>query len=109
MIRLSGDHVVLARKGREREFSRDAVAAVFRDGKQLVLLGHDGGELARQECDLSAGRVVDAFTRHGYAWVAPTRTRMRSGAGSRALRPAGGCERSPQGPPGVVGEEGARR
>ncbi|WP_405615705.1 hypothetical protein [Streptomyces sp. NBC_00076] len=69
VIRLSGDRVVLTRKGREREFSRDAVAAVFRDGKHLVLLGHDEGELARQECDLSAGRVSGAFTRHGYVWV----------------------------------------
>ncbi|MEU7278551.1 hypothetical protein AB0A69_07140 [Streptomyces sp. NPDC045431] len=68
-MRLSDERVVLTREGRAREFSRDAVAAVFRDGKQLVLLGHDGGELARQECDLDVGRVADAFTEHGYAWA----------------------------------------
>ncbi|UNO42766.1 hypothetical protein [Streptomyces sp. MST-110588] len=69
VTRLSDEHVVFLRKGREREFSRDAVAAVFRDGKQLVLLGHDGGELTRQECGLDVGRVADAFAGHGYVWV----------------------------------------
>ncbi len=69
VVRLSDDRVVLTSKGREREFPRDAVAAVFRDGKQLVLLGRDGGELARQECDLDAARVADAFTEHGYVWA----------------------------------------
>ncbi|MEU0007957.1 hypothetical protein ABZ079_27685 [Streptomyces sp. NPDC006314] len=69
VIRLSDDRVVLTRKGRAQEFSRDTIAAVFRDGKQLVLLGHDGGELTRQECDLSVGRVADAFTEHGYVWA----------------------------------------
>ncbi|WP_229858979.1 YqeB family protein [Streptomyces poonensis] len=68
-IRLSDDRVVLTSKGRERTFSHDAVATVFRDGGRLVLLGHDGGELTRQECDLNADRVADAFTGHGYAWA----------------------------------------
>ncbi|MCZ9346440.1 hypothetical protein NGM37_52905 [Streptomyces sp. TRM76130] len=69
VIRLSGECVVLESRGREREFRRDVVATVFRDGKQLVLLGHDGGELTRQECDLEVGRVADAFTEYGYAWA----------------------------------------
>ncbi|MET7293366.1 hypothetical protein ABZS79_14735 [Streptomyces griseoloalbus] len=69
MICLSDDRVVLTRKGREQEYPHDAIARVFRDGKQLVLLGHDGGELTRQECDLDVGRVADAFTEHRYAWA----------------------------------------
>ncbi|MFH9660221.1 hypothetical protein ACH4NF_19290 [Streptomyces sp. NPDC017248] len=69
VVRLSGERVVLTSRGREREFPCDVIAAVFRDGKQLVLLGHDGGELTRQECDLNTGRVADAFTEHGYAWA----------------------------------------
>ncbi|MEV0689692.1 hypothetical protein [Streptomyces sp. NPDC050388] len=69
VVRLSDERVALTRKGREQEFPRDAVATVFRDGKQLVLLGQDGGELTRQECDLDTGRVADAFTEHGYAWA----------------------------------------
>ncbi|MGP3735157.1 YqeB family protein [Streptomyces sp. GDS52] len=69
VVRLSDDRVALTRKGRQQDFPRDAVATVFRDGKQLVLLGHDGGELTRQECDLDTGRLADAFTEHGYAWA----------------------------------------
>ncbi|MFM9578150.1 YqeB family protein [Streptomyces caniscabiei] len=69
VIRLSDDRAVLTSKGRAQEFSRDVIAAVFRDGKQLVLLGHDSGELTRQECDLDVGRVADAFTEHGYVWA----------------------------------------
>ncbi|WGD42284.1 YqeB family protein [Streptomyces cathayae] len=69
VVRLSDERVALTRKGREQEFPRDAVATVFRDGGQLVLLGHGGGELTRQECDLDTGRVADAFTEHGYAWA----------------------------------------
>lgn len=69
VIRLSDDRVVLTRKGRTQDFPRDAIAAVFRDGTRLVLLGHDGGELTRQECDLDVGRVADAFTEHGHMWA----------------------------------------
>ncbi|WP_262402770.1 hypothetical protein [Actinomadura sp. CNU-125] len=34
-----------------------------------MLLGHAGGELYRQECDLSFRRVAEAFTEHGYLWA----------------------------------------
>lgn len=68
-IRLSDDRVVLTRKGREQEFTHDAVAAAFLDGDELVLLGTDGGELAREECDAVADEVPDAFTEHGYVWA----------------------------------------
>lgn len=68
-IRLSDDRVALTHKGREQEFARDAIATAFRDGKQLVLIGHDGGELTRQECDLDVDRVAGAFTDHGYPWA----------------------------------------
>lgn len=67
-IRLSDERVVLVHAGREQEFTRDAVAAAFPDGDQLVLLGADGGELARQDCDLEADEVAAAFTQHGYSW-----------------------------------------
>ncbi len=68
-LRLSDDRVVLMSRGREHTFRRDAVATVFRDGKHLVLLGHDGGELTRQDCALNAAHVTDAFTAHGYPWA----------------------------------------
>ena len=69
VIRLSDESVVLSRKGRDQETRVDAIATVCRDGKYLVLLGHDGGELSRELCELDAGRVADAFTDHGYPWA----------------------------------------
>ncbi|WP_407547851.1 hypothetical protein QOM21_02545 [Streptomyces sp. Pv4-95] len=69
VVRLSDESVVLGRKGRDQELPHDAVATVCRDGKYLVLLGHDGGELSRELCELDAGRVAEAFTGHGYAWA----------------------------------------
>ncbi|MFI9045987.1 hypothetical protein [Streptomyces sp. NPDC053427] len=69
VIRLTDERVVLRRKGRDREFPHEAIATACRDGKYLVLLGHNGGELTREECDLEAGRVAGAFSEHGYAWA----------------------------------------
>ncbi|MEV5125127.1 hypothetical protein AB0K49_20430 [Streptomyces decoyicus] len=70
VIRLTDECVVLSRKGRNQTFRRDAIATACRDGKHLVLLGHDGGELAREECEVDCGRLAEAFTEHGYAWAA---------------------------------------
>jgi len=68
-IRLTDQHVLLTSRGRELEFPHDSVDTVFRDGRQLVLLGHNGGELARQECGLGFRRVADAFTAYDYTWA----------------------------------------
>lgn len=68
-IRMSDDRVMLTRKGREHSFARAEIASAFRDGTYLVLLGHGGGELVREKCDLDFGRVADAFTAHGHAWA----------------------------------------
>ncbi|MFU8870351.1 hypothetical protein [Micromonospora sp. SL4-19] len=61
--------VRLHRDGRGRDVARAAVAGVFLDGKALVLLGADGGELAREKSDLSGGRLREAFTGQGWPWV----------------------------------------
>ena len=43
---------------------------MFLDGKQLVLLGHETDELAREGGDLpDAERLEAAFRAHGYPWV----------------------------------------
>ncbi|MEJ8646767.1 hypothetical protein WKI65_01455 [Streptomyces sp. MS1.AVA.3] len=70
VIRLTDDCVVLTRKGRSQTFRHDIVTTACRDGKHLVLLGHDGRELAREECEVDGGRLAHAFTEHGYAWAA---------------------------------------
>ncbi|WP_199821569.1 YqeB family protein [Streptomyces rimosus] len=51
-----------------RTVPRAATAAVFKDGKSLVLLGHDTTELARLRGDFDAERFAAAFRRHGYPW-----------------------------------------
>ncbi|WP_327222739.1 hypothetical protein OG229_00885 [Streptomyces platensis] len=66
---VSVERITLTRKGKGQEFARDRIVQAFLDGKQLVLLGDDEGELAREACDLDAQRVADAFRAHGYAWV----------------------------------------
>lgn len=51
-----------------RTVPRAATAAVFQDGKNLVLLGHDSAELARLHGDFDVDRFAAAFERHGYPW-----------------------------------------
>jgi hypothetical protein len=65
------DHRVRLRRGdADRRLERTAIADVFLDGKDLVLLGHDSNELARERTDRPAARLADAFTLHGYPWRA---------------------------------------
>ncbi len=51
------------------ELARRDVRAVFVDGKRLVLLGADGGELAGEKSDLPAGRLAAAFRSQGWPWT----------------------------------------
>jgi hypothetical protein len=67
-VTVAVDQVTLARRGSVRRFARDSVSAVFRDGKRLVLLGPDTEELAREQCDLNADRLRDAFVAHDFPW-----------------------------------------
>ncbi|SBT55022.1 YqeB family protein [Micromonospora narathiwatensis] len=60
--------VRLHRDGHGRDIARAAVAGVFLDGKALVLLDADGGELARERSDLDHGKLRSAFTGQGWPW-----------------------------------------
>ncbi|WAU79049.1 hypothetical protein O1Q96_04350 [Streptomyces sp. Qhu-G9] len=77
-VRVSDSRVVLAVRDAEQEFARDGITLVHRDGKQLVLLGPDGEELAREKSGLSWRGLADAFTAHGYRW-ADRPQRLRAG------------------------------
>ncbi|GGX47850.1 YqeB family protein [Streptomyces chartreusis] len=68
-VRVSADRVVLGIRDSSQEFARDQVGLVVRDGKQLVLLGPDGMEIAREECGLPWARLAEAFAAHGYRWA----------------------------------------
>ncbi|RIV36805.1 YqeB family protein [Micromonospora radicis] len=61
--------VRLRRGGAEREFGRSQTRVVFVDGKDLVLLGVDEDELVRQQSDLPAGQLAEAFRAHGWPWA----------------------------------------
>ncbi|MEV4415338.1 hypothetical protein [Catellatospora sp. NPDC049609] len=63
------DAVVLARvDAPTRTVARADAAAVFTDGKALVVQGPDGREHAREVSDLRPADLRAAFTAHGYPW-----------------------------------------
>ncbi|KJK34201.1 hypothetical protein UK15_37135 [Streptomyces variegatus] len=62
-------HVTLTIRDSDQEFAREEISVFFRDGKQLVLLGPDSLELAREHCGLNWQRLADALTEHGYTWA----------------------------------------
>ncbi|MEU3488683.1 YqeB family protein [Streptomyces massasporeus] len=68
-VRVAGTHVTLTIRDSAQEFGREEIAVFFRDGKQLVLLGPDGLELAREHCGLNWQRLADVLTAHGHTWA----------------------------------------
>ncbi|MET7601504.1 hypothetical protein ABZS96_03020 [Streptomyces avermitilis] len=66
---ISDSRVVLTIRDTSQEFTHDEIALVFRDGKQLVLLGPNGLEIAREDCGLPWRRLADVFAAHGYRWA----------------------------------------
>ncbi|NUK79733.1 hypothetical protein HRW23_20490 [Streptomyces lunaelactis] len=68
-VTVAADSVTLTRKGQSWQVPGSGIALVFMDDKQFVLLGHDGGELAREKCDVDSKRVAAAAKGHGYAWA----------------------------------------
>ena len=69
-VAVAHDRVSLKRGESSRSIERAAVDAVFLDGKQLVLLGRSGEELAREASDLGSDRLRAAFVAQGYPWLA---------------------------------------
>lgn len=67
-VAVGPDGVTLTRDGASRVIGRGDVAAVFADGKELVLAGRSGEELARERSDLATDRLAAAFTEQGYPW-----------------------------------------
>ncbi|MCP3775509.1 DUF308 domain-containing protein [Paenibacillus sp. MZ04-78.2] len=65
---VSGEMIRLEKDGGGQELSFENISMVFLDGKQLVLLGHAGQELAREKYEWASERIVSALTAHGYSW-----------------------------------------
>ncbi|RIQ20531.1 YqeB family protein [Jiangella rhizosphaerae] len=92
--------VTLTRDGTTRTIARGDVTAVFADGKELVLTGRSGAELAREKSDLATARLAAAFTGQGYPWRAdgdPHRGEYRRVVGTDRS-PNGASEASPHEP-----------
>jgi len=68
-VTITADDVRFNRGDKAKSVKRASVDAAFLDRKQLVLLGHDGEELAREATDLDAGQFDGAFTAHGLRWL----------------------------------------
>ncbi|WP_204037214.1 YqeB family protein [Micromonospora qiuiae] len=68
-VAVDGTRARLRRGSTEREIGRSETRVVFVDGKDLVLLGADENELARQTSDLPADRLAKAFREHGWPWA----------------------------------------
>lgn len=69
-VTVEDDQLTVTRGRSSRRVPRASVEAVFLDGKQLVLLGHETDELVREGGDLpDAERLQAAFRAHGYPWV----------------------------------------
>lgn len=68
-VTAADDRVALSKEGNSREFDREQISAVFRDGQRLVLLGQRGEELANEQTDLSTKRLESALREHGYPWT----------------------------------------
>ena len=68
-VTVDGQNVRLAKDGDRQTVARADVAAVFLDGKQLVMVGTSGEELVREAHEATDRRIADAFTAHGYPWT----------------------------------------
>ncbi|GHH70694.1 hypothetical protein GCM10017673_22970 [Streptosporangium violaceochromogenes] len=69
VVAVSDAQVTLTSEGASQRFGREAVQAVFLDGKQFVMLGRDTAELVRRAFDLPARQLAEAFRSHGYPWL----------------------------------------
>jgi len=67
-ITLTDDQIRLKINGTTRTFDRAQIAAAFLDAQQLVLLGPDTRELAREKPEVSGEAVAAGFRAHGYPW-----------------------------------------
>ena len=69
-VTVSAAGVTIRRGDNSAAVGRAAIGAVFLDGDDIIVLGRDGEELAREKYELSAKRAAAAFTAHGLPWHA---------------------------------------
>lgn len=70
VLTVNTEAVRLTQDRDDRYVPRGSIAAVFRDGEELVLIDSGSQELARVDAsDLSATKIQDAFERCHYPWT----------------------------------------
>lgn len=67
-VTVSPERVLVEGDEYAAEFDQADVAAVFVDRSNLVLLGHDSGELMRRPSELDVAALKASFERHDYPW-----------------------------------------
>lgn len=67
-LKVDDARVILRRSGTEAVVDREQLSAVFLDRKELVLLGTDTREQAREATDVKKKLVAQAFRGHRYPW-----------------------------------------
>ncbi|WP_079911517.1 hypothetical protein [Paenibacillus sp. 32352] len=68
IITVSDEEVILNIADSTHRYSRSDIASMFIDGKELVLLGNAGQELARERYESTPAKIADAFVKHRYSW-----------------------------------------
>lgn len=73
VVTCTDQEVELDKNGHKQTIARADIDMVFLDGKQLVMIGMSGHELARENSDESTKRLTsdfaEVFRKHGYPWV----------------------------------------
>ncbi|MDL4770673.1 MULTISPECIES: YqeB family protein [Thermomonosporaceae] len=68
-LKVTGARIEARRDGRSEVIDGDTVAAVFLDGKRLVVLDAGSRQVLRGEAQASASALAEAFRAHGYPWL----------------------------------------
>ena len=73
VVTVHRDHIAVKGNSGALHLRRDQTGTLFTDGRDLVVLDHDAGELARiRATDLPTARLQEAFERFGYPWHGTT-------------------------------------
>lgn len=68
IVTITDKEVLLDKDGNKQIIGRKKVDTVFLDGKQLVIVGESGYELARGNIDETPKIVSEGFKKHDYPW-----------------------------------------
>ncbi len=69
VVTVAGDHITVHEHGSGLHLDHERIGEVFTDGRDLVVLDADGGELTRVKADeLSTGRLRAAFEKFDLPW-----------------------------------------